>query len=41
MTHYLLYVDDLVIGYDHKTYVHKSEVENTIIETKYVMPSIY
>ena len=40
MTHYLLYVDDLVVGYEHTTYVHKSKVENTIIETKYVMPSI-
>ena len=29
-TYYLLYVDDQVIGYNGETYVHKSELPNTL-----------
>lgn len=29
-TYYLLYVDDIVIGFNGETYVHKSELPNTL-----------
>lgn len=38
--YYLLYVNDLVIGYEYDKYVNKNSIKNVKIETKYVMPSI-
>ena len=29
-TYYLLYVDDIVIGFDADTYVHRTEMPNTL-----------
>jgi hypothetical protein len=29
-THYLLYVDDFIIGYEDDTYIHKSKLPSTI-----------
>jgi hypothetical protein len=38
---YLLYVDDIVIGYDMERAVYKNEIpENIFVETVYIMPSL-
>lgn len=38
---YLLYVGDLVIGWDDKTYVHKDKISTTFMSQKaYIMPSL-
>ena len=40
-TYYLLYVDDIVIGFNGDTYVHKDKIPNTVCsEIEYRMPSI-
>jgi len=41
-TYYLLYVDDLVIGYDEDTYIHKSKLPSTLhSQQPYPMPKLH
>jgi len=39
--YYLLFVDDIVIGYEYDTYIKKDSIKNIKFETKYEMPSIH